>query len=103
MKSIFAFLVLISSTAFAQENEYCYGGPYWALMEKSQRICHEKSDNFGHQNGVVCQLKWHNNPNVCWSDCKDAAGKLRVRIRVDMTSDCNTGEVFFLRTKKTWY
>ncbi len=103
MKFLIATLVLISASAFANENEGCWGGPYWTLMDKSQRICNYQGQIFGEQNGLSCDLKWHNSPNVCWNDCVDSSGSLKARLRVDMTSDCERGVVNLRRTKTTWY
>lgn len=103
MKLIIAALILISTSAFAHETERCWGGPYWDLMEKSQRICNWKEQEFGNQNGLSCNLKHHNDPNVCWSNCTDAQGVLKAKLRVDMTSDCDWGKVEFRKTKVTWY
>jgi hypothetical protein len=103
MKFIIALMVLSSAAAFAHETERCWGGPYWDLMEKSQRICNWQEQQFGNENGLSCNLKYHNDPNVCWSECKDAQGALKAKLRVDMTSDCDWGKVDFRRTKVTWY
>lgn len=103
MKFFIAILMLASVSAFAQERESCWGGPYWDLMDKSQRICNWQAQIFEQQNALSCKMKWHNNPNVCWNDCVDANGTLKARLRVDMTSDCDWGKVEFRRTKTTWY
>lgn len=104
MKLLIASFILVSAvSAFAHETERCWGGPYWNLMEKSQRICNWKGGEFEQANGLSCNLKWHNDPNVCWNDCTDSNGALKARQRVDMTSDCDWGTVEFRKTKVTWY
>jgi hypothetical protein len=103
MKIFIASLLLVSVSTFAQENEGCWGGPYWNLMDKSQRICNYQGQLLGQQTGLECNIKWHNSPNVCWNDCTDSFGKLRARQRVDMTSDCTMETVEFRKTKTTWY
>lgn len=103
MKLLLASLLLFSVSAFAHETEECWGGPYWNLMEKSQRICNWQEQLFEQEAGVSCRLKTHNSPNVCWSNCYDANGRLAVKLRVDMTSDCRFGKVTFRKTHKTWY
>lgn len=103
MKLIITALILLSSSAFAHENERCWGGPYWTLMDKAQRICNYQAQLFEEQNNLSCSLKWHNSPNVCWNDCVDGNGSLKARLRVDMTSDCDWGTVEFRKTKTTWY
>jgi hypothetical protein len=95
--------MFFSITVSAGENESCWGGPYWTLMEKSQRICQYQEQHFGNTNGVSCYLKYHNDPNVCYSQCIDAGGKLVAKLRVDMTSDCTIGIVNFVKIKTTWY
>ena len=105
MKLLIASLILFTASvsAFAHETERCWGGPYWNLMDKSQAICNWKGGEFEQQNGLSCNVKWHNDPNVCWNDCIDANGALKARQRVDMTSDCDRGSVEFRKTKVTWY
>lgn len=103
MKLLIASLMLVSATAFAHETESCWGGPYWTLMDKSQRICNWQEQKFGNEHGLSCNLKYHNDPNVCWSHCADANGKLVAKLRVDMTSNCDFGTVEFRKTKTTWY
>jgi hypothetical protein len=104
MKLLIASLILFAAhSSFAQETERCWGGPYWDLMDKSQRICNFEAQKFGETNGLSCDLKWHNSPTVCWNDCTDANGKLAARLRVDMTADCDWGWVKLQRTKTTWY
>lgn len=103
MKILIASLMLFSVSAFAHETESCWGGPYWTLMDKSQRICNWQEQVFEKENGVTCRLKYHNSPNVCYSNCVDPSGKLAAKLRVDMTSNCDFGTVKFQRTKATWY
>jgi hypothetical protein len=103
MKLLLAAFVLISTSAFATENESCWGGLYWALMEKSERICHTQAQMFESQHNLSCRIKYHNSPNVCWSDCSDANGTRIARLRVDMSSICDFGSVYFHKTKITWY
>ena len=103
MKLLLAAFVLISTSAFARETESCWGGPYWALMAKSERICNTQAQMFESQHNLSCRIKYHNDPNVCWSDCSDANGTRVARLRVDMTSNCNFGNVDFHKTKTTWY
>jgi hypothetical protein len=102
MKLLLASLILISANAFSGESEWCWGGPYWALMDKSQRICNYQEQVFGNANGLSCHLRYHSDPNVCYSECRDVNGKLTAKLRVDMTSDCSLGLVYFIKNKITW-
>jgi hypothetical protein len=103
MKFLGATLFLISASAFAQETEICFGSAYWKLMDKSQRICNWQEQVFGNEHGLSCNLKHHNDPNVCYSQCIDATGRLVAKLRVDMISDCDFEIVQFRKTKTTWY
>lgn len=103
MKTIMLILSLFSFETFAQQTDWCMGGPYWDLMEKSERICGAQAVSFEQQTGLSCSRRWHNSPNVCWNDCVNGDGSLVARLRVDMTSNCESGQVWFLRTNTTWY
>lgn len=103
MKILIASLLFVSASAFAQQTERCWGGPYWELMEKSQRICNWQAQVFEQQSGLSCSLRTHNSPTVCWNNCVDQTGALKAKLRVDMTADCDRGRVEFVRTKTTWY
>jgi hypothetical protein len=65
MKRIIPTLILGFATAFAHETESCWGGPYWDLMEKSQRICNWREGVFQEETGKTCRIRRHNDSNVC--------------------------------------
>lgn len=103
MKLMMIFLVIFSVNSFGGESEGCWGEPYWELMEKSQRICNYQEQILGNKYTLSCNLKYHNDPNVCYSYCIDGNRNLVAKLRVDMISDCSAGVVEFKKTKTTWY
>lgn len=103
MKFLVLSLVLLSASAFAHERESCWGGPYWDLMEKSQRICNWQEGLYEQESGLKCKIKYHLDPGICESLCVDADGRVAAKLKVSMTSDCRMGTVQFRKVKKIMY
>lgn len=103
MKFLIVSLVLMSASAFAHERGNCWGGPYWSLMEKSQRICNWQEQVFEQESGMTCKLKHHNDPGICESICTDADGRVAAKLKTSMTYDCRMGTIEFRKVKKIWY